>query len=66
MNKFCAAERAFAAYADIEPVMITGERHLMPPRDLAKLLQAADAREGEKALAIAGALRRRRAGAYGC
>ncbi|OKS47014.1 protein-L-isoaspartate O-methyltransferase, partial [Pseudomonas syringae pv. actinidiae] len=30
-----------------------GDRRLMPARDVAKLLQAADAREGEKALAIA-------------
>lgn len=52
-ERFCAAERAFAAYADIEPE-ITGERKLMLPRDLAKLLQAVDARSGEKALVMAG------------
>ena len=52
-ERFCAAERAFAAYADIEPE-IAGDRHLMLPRDLAKLLQAMDARAGEKALVMAG------------
>jgi protein-L-isoaspartate(D-aspartate) O-methyltransferase len=52
-ERFCAAERAFAAYADIEPE-IAGDRHLMLPRDLAKLLQALDARAGEKALVMAG------------
>ena len=51
-EKFCAPDRAFAAYSE-EPVVIAGERRLMPARDVAKLLQAADAREGEKALAIA-------------
>ncbi|MBB4797957.1 protein-L-isoaspartate(D-aspartate) O-methyltransferase [Brevundimonas bullata] len=52
-ERFCAAERAFAAYADIEPE-ITGDRQLMLPRDLAKLLQAVDARSGETALVMAG------------
>ncbi len=51
-ESFCAPERAFAAYSE-EAVVIAGERRLMPARDVAKLLQAADAREGEKALAIA-------------
>lgn len=51
-EKFCAPDRGFAAYSE-EPVVIAGERRLMPARDVAKLLQAADAREGEKALAIA-------------
>ena len=51
-EKFCAPDRAFAAYSE-ESVVIAGERRLMPARDVAKLLQAADAREGEKALAIA-------------
>lgn len=49
---FCAPDRAFAAYSE-EPVTIAGARRLAPARDVAKLLQAADAREGEKALAIA-------------
>lgn len=52
-ERFCAAERAFAAYADIE-LEITGDRQLMLPRDLAKLLQAVDARSGETALVMAG------------
>ena len=51
-ENYCAPDRAFAAYSE-EAVMIAGERRLMPARDVAKLLQAADAREGEKALAIA-------------
>ena len=51
-ESFCAPDRAFAAYSE-EAVVIAGERRLMPARDVAKLLQAADAREGEKALAIA-------------
>lgn len=51
-ERFCAADRAFSAYADIEPP-IAGERRLMLPRDLAKLLQAAEARPGETALAMA-------------
>jgi protein-L-isoaspartate(D-aspartate) O-methyltransferase len=49
---FCAPERAFAAYAD-GAVEIAGDRKLMPARDVAKLLQAAEAHEGETALAIA-------------
>ena len=51
-EKFCAPDRAFAAYSE-ESVVIAGERRLMPARDVAKLLQAVDARAGEKALAIA-------------
>ncbi|MEG0819969.1 MAG: protein-L-isoaspartate O-methyltransferase, partial [Brevundimonas sp.] len=38
-ERFCAADRAFSAYADIEPE-IAGERRLMLPRDLGKLMQA--------------------------
>ena len=49
---FCAPDRAFAAYAE-GAVAIAGDRRLMPARDIAKLLQGADARPGEKALAIA-------------
>lgn len=51
-ERFCAADRAFSAYADVEPE-IAGGRRLMLPRDVAKLLQGLDARAGEKALAIA-------------
>lgn len=50
---FCAADRAYAAYAEVE-VEIAGSRRLMMARDVAKLLQNVDAREGETALAIAG------------
>ena len=52
-EKFCAPDRAYAAYAEVE-VEITGTRKLMMARDVAKLLQNIDAREGETALAIAG------------
>ena len=52
-ERFLPAERAFAAYAEIEPEIANGRR-LMLPRDLSKLLMAVDARPGEKALAIAG------------
>ncbi|WP_191553999.1 protein-L-isoaspartate O-methyltransferase family protein [Brevundimonas aurantiaca] len=51
-ENYCAPDRIFAAYSDAE-VEIAADRRLMPARDLSKLLQAADAREGEKALAIA-------------
>lgn len=51
-ERFCAPARAFAAYADVEPEICPG-RHLMRPRDVAKLLQAAKPRQGEKALGIA-------------
>ena len=49
---FCAPERAYAAYVD-GSVEIAGDRRLMPARDLGKLLQAAEAKEGERVLAIA-------------
>lgn len=49
---FCAPDRAFAAYAEVE-VEIAGDRRLMLPRDVAKLMQALEARPGERALAIA-------------
>lgn len=52
-ERFVAPDRAFAAYADLEPEIAPG-RKLMLPRDLAKLLMAAEARAGERALAIAG------------
>ena len=51
-ESYCAPDGIFAAYSDAE-VEIAADRRLMPARDLSKLLQAADAREGEKALAIA-------------
>ncbi|MGU3455121.1 protein-L-isoaspartate O-methyltransferase family protein [Brevundimonas sp. M1A4_2e] len=51
-ERFCAPDRAFSAYADVEPEIVNGRR-LMLPRDVAKLLQGLDARSGEKALAIA-------------
>lgn len=52
-ERFCAPDRAFSAYAEVEPEII-GDRRLMMARDVSKLLMAADAREGERALAIAG------------
>lgn len=52
-ERFLPAERAFAAYAEIEPEIVNGRR-LMLPRDLSKLLMAVDARAGETALAVAG------------
>jgi protein-L-isoaspartate(D-aspartate) O-methyltransferase len=51
-ERFCAPARAFAAYADAEPEICPGRR-LMRPRDVAKLLQAAKPRPGERALALA-------------
>lgn len=50
---FCAPDRAYAAYAEVE-VEIAGTRKLMMARDVAKLIQNLAAREGETALAIAG------------
>ncbi len=52
-ERFLPAERAFAAYAEIEPEIANGRR-LMLPRDVSKLLMAVDARPGETALAVAG------------
>ena len=51
-ERFLPAERAFAAYAEIEAEIANGRR-LMLPRDLSKLLMALDLRAGETALAIA-------------
>jgi protein-L-isoaspartate(D-aspartate) O-methyltransferase len=51
-ERFCAPDRAFAAYADALPEIVPG-RYLMNPRDIAKLLQLAQPRAGETALAIA-------------
>ena len=52
-ERFCAPDRTFAAYAEVE-TEITPTRRLMMARDVAKLIQALDARTGETALAIAG------------
>jgi protein-L-isoaspartate(D-aspartate) O-methyltransferase len=52
-ERFLPQDRAWSAYAEIEPE-IAGGRRLMLARDLSKLLMALDAREGETALAIAG------------
>ena len=51
-ERFLPPERAWSAYAEIEPE-IAGGRQLMLARDLSKLLMALDARSGETALAIA-------------
>jgi protein-L-isoaspartate(D-aspartate) O-methyltransferase len=51
-ERFLPSERAWSAYAEIEPE-IAGERRLMLARDLSKLLMALDARPGERALAVA-------------
>jgi len=51
-ERFLPQERAYAAYAEMEPE-IAGGRRLMLPRDLSKLLMALDARPGETALALA-------------
>ena len=51
-ERFCAPERAFAAYGEVE-VEIAGDRRLMQAREVAKLIQALAPREGETALAIA-------------
>jgi len=52
-ERFLPADRAFAAYAEIE-AEIAGDRRLMLPRDLSKLLMALEPRSGETALALAG------------
>ena len=51
-ERFCAADAAWSAYAEVE-VEIAGGRKLMMARDVAKLLQALQPRAGETALAIA-------------
>ena len=51
-ERFLPADRAWSAYAEIEPE-IAGGRRLMMARDLSKLLMALDAKAGETALAIA-------------
>ncbi|WP_297804963.1 protein-L-isoaspartate O-methyltransferase [uncultured Brevundimonas sp.] len=51
-ERFVSPERAFSAYADVMPEVAAGRR-LMLPRDMGKLLEGAEAKAGEKALAIA-------------
>lgn len=51
-ERFLPGDRAWSAYAEIEPE-IAGGRRLMMARDLSKLLMALDAKPGESALAIA-------------
>lgn len=51
-ERFLPSERAYSAYAEIEPE-IAGGRRLMLARDLSKLLMALDAKPGETALALA-------------
>lgn len=52
-ERFCDPDQAFAAYGEVE-VEIAAGRRLMQAREVAKLIQALDAREGETALAVAG------------
>jgi protein-L-isoaspartate(D-aspartate) O-methyltransferase len=51
-ERLCAPSEAFRAYGEVEPV-IAPERYLMAPRDVSKLMQIAEPRAGETALAIA-------------
>lgn len=51
-ERFVPVERAFVAYAETA-VEIADGRKLMPARDIAKLLQAADPRSDERALCLA-------------
>jgi protein-L-isoaspartate(D-aspartate) O-methyltransferase len=51
-ESFLPADRAFMAYADMEPEYAPGRR-LLRPRDVAKLVQLAAPVAGESALAIA-------------
>lgn len=53
-ERFVPSELASLAYSDQE-LDVGGGRVLLRPRDLAKLLQAADPRPGQRALEIAGA-----------
>lgn len=52
-ERFLPADRAWSAYAEVEPE-IAGGRRLMMARDVSKLLMALAARPGETALAMAG------------
>ena len=51
-ERFLPADRAWSAYAEIEPEIVGGRR-MMLARDLSKLLMALDAQPGETALALA-------------
>lgn len=51
-ERFCAPDRAFSAYAEVD-VEIAGDRRLMQAREVSKLLMAAEPKVGERALAIA-------------
>ena len=51
-ERFCAPARSFSAYAEVEAEICPG-RWLMKPRDIAKLLQAAKPKSGERALCLA-------------
>lgn len=51
-ERFLPEDRAWSAYAEIEPEIADGRR-LMLARDLSKLLMSLDARPGESALALA-------------
>lgn len=51
-ERFCAPDRAFTAYGEVE-VEIANGRRLMQAREVAKLIQALGARPGETGLAIA-------------
>ncbi|HEV2082720.1 MAG TPA: protein-L-isoaspartate O-methyltransferase [Brevundimonas sp.] len=50
---FCSPGREFSAYAEVE-VEIAAGRSLMEVREVAKMLQFAVPRDGERALAVAG------------
>ncbi len=52
-ERFLPQDRAWSAYAEIEPEIAAGRR-LMLARDLSKLLMALEPIAGERALAIAG------------
>lgn len=52
-ERFLPEDRAWSAYAEVEPE-IAGGRRLMMARDVSKLLMALAARPGETALAMAG------------
>jgi len=51
-ESFVTADRAWSAYAEVE-VEIANGRKLMMARDIAKLLQVLDARQGETVLGLA-------------
>lgn len=50
-ERFCAPDRVFSAYAEVECEIANGRR-LMLPRETAKLLNGLQPRPGEKALAM--------------